>query len=62
MVAAYLEHRDLAGAENEAERFFMNVVLCRVLYSHALVAAPRISLGWPGYVLSLRSWVTRDWE
>ena len=24
----------------------MNVVLCRVLYTHALVAAPRISLGW----------------
>lgn len=46
VVAAYLEHRDQAGAENEAERFFMNVVLCRVLYSHALVAAPRISLGW----------------
>ena len=46
MVAAYLEHRDLAEAENAAERFFMNVVLCRVLYAHALVAAPRISLGW----------------
>jgi hypothetical protein len=24
----------------------MNVVLCRVLYTHALVAAPRMSLGW----------------
>ncbi|MFB7982725.1 hypothetical protein [Streptomyces vinaceus] len=46
VVAAYLEHRDLADAENEAERFFMNVVLCRVLYTHALVAAPRIPLGW----------------
>ncbi|WP_280761904.1 hypothetical protein [Prescottella agglutinans] len=46
VVAAYLEGRDLAEAENEAERFFMNVVLCRVLYTHALVAAPRISLGW----------------
>jgi hypothetical protein len=45
VVAAYLEHRDLAEAENEAERFFMNVVLCRVLYTHALVAAPRIALG-----------------
>ena len=31
VVAAYLEHRDLAGAENAAERFFMNVVLCRVI-------------------------------
>ena len=30
VVAAYLEHRTLAEAENEAERFFMNVVLCRV--------------------------------
>jgi hypothetical protein len=46
VVAAYLEQRDLAEAENAAERFFMNVVLCRVLYTHALVAAPRISLGW----------------
>lgn len=46
VVAAYLEHRELAEAENEAERFFMNVVLCRVLYTHALVAAPRMSLGW----------------
>ena len=47
VVAGYLEHRDLAEAENEAERFFMNVVLCRVLYTHALVAAPRMSLA-PG--------------
>ena len=46
VVAAYLEHRDLAGAENAPERFFMNVVLCRVLYAHALVAAPRLALGW----------------
>jgi hypothetical protein len=46
VVAAYLEHRDLAESENMAERFFMNVVLCRVLYAHALVAAPRLSLGW----------------
>jgi hypothetical protein len=46
VVAAFLDHRDLAEAENAAERFFMNVVLCRVLYAHALVAAPRMSLGW----------------
>jgi hypothetical protein len=46
VAAAYLEHRDLAETENDAERFFMNVVLCRVLYAHALVAAPRIALGW----------------
>ncbi|AQT75733.1 hypothetical protein [Streptomyces sp. fd1-xmd] len=45
VVAAYLENRGLAEAENETERFFLNVVLCRVLYAHALVAAPRISLG-----------------
>ena len=42
VVSAYLEHRELAEAENAAERFFMNVVLCRVLYAHALVAAPRL--------------------
>ena len=46
VVAGYLEHRDLAEAENAAERFFMNVVLCRVLYAHALVAAPKMALGW----------------
>lgn len=46
VVAAYVEHRQLAEAETAAERFFMNVVLCRVLYAHALVAAPRLALGW----------------
>ncbi len=46
VVAAYLENRDLAEAENAPERFFLNVVLCRVLYAHALVAAPRLALGW----------------
>jgi hypothetical protein len=46
VVAAYLEHREQAETENAAERFFMNVVLCRVLFTHALVAAPRLSLGW----------------
>ena len=45
IVAAYLEHRDLAEPESAAERFFMNVVLLRVLYAHSLVAAPRLSLG-----------------
>ena len=53
VAAAYLEHRDLADAENAPERFFMNVVLCRVLYTHALVAAPRMSLGWLGPVAPL---------
>jgi hypothetical protein len=46
VVAAYLEHRDLAEAENRAERFFLNVVLLRVLYAHALVSAPQLALGW----------------
>lgn len=45
IVAAYLEHRELAERENTAERFFLNVVLIRVLYAHALVAAPRLALG-----------------
>jgi hypothetical protein len=41
-----LEHRNLAAAENDPERFFLNVVRCRVLYAHAWAAAPRLSLGW----------------
>ncbi len=45
IVAAYLEHRDLAERESGPERFFLNVVLIRVLYAHALVAAPRLALG-----------------
>jgi hypothetical protein len=45
IVAAYLDLRALAEAENEPERFFLNVVLLRVLYAHALVAAPRLALG-----------------
>jgi hypothetical protein len=45
IVAAYLDHRALAQRENRAERFFLNVVLLRVLYAHALVAAPRLALG-----------------
>jgi hypothetical protein len=45
IVAGYLEHRDFAKAEAEAERFFMNVALVRVLYAHALAAAPRLALG-----------------
>ena len=58
VVAGYLEHRDLAEAENAAERFFMNVVLCRVLFTHTLVAAPQLSLG--GCGRSQRCSVTRD--
>jgi hypothetical protein len=45
IVAGYLEHEGLAEEESAPERFFMNVVLARVLYAHALVAAPRLALG-----------------
>jgi hypothetical protein len=45
IVDGYLEHRGLADAESRSERFFMNVALVRVLYAHALVAAPRLALG-----------------
>src|SRR5207248_10206381 len=34
-----------ADLESPAERFFLNVALLRVLYAHALVAAPRLALG-----------------
>jgi hypothetical protein len=45
IVAGYLEHRNLAEAESAPERFFMNVALARVLYAHALAAAPHLALG-----------------
>ena len=45
IVRAYLEHRRLAEAESPAERFFMNVALVRVLFTHAIVAAPGLALG-----------------
>jgi hypothetical protein len=45
IVGGYLEHEQLAEAEAAPERFFMNVALVRVLYAHALVAAPRLALG-----------------
>ena len=45
IVDGYLEHRSLADAERAPERFFMNVALLRVLYAHALAAAPRLALG-----------------
>ena len=48
IVAGYLEHEELARVESRVERFFLNVVLVRVLYAHALVAAPRLALGWLG--------------
>lgn len=46
IVAGYLAHEDLAVRESRVERFFLNVVLLRVLFAHALVAAPRLALGW----------------
>jgi hypothetical protein len=45
IVNGYLANQDLAVAEGRVERFFLNVVLVRVLYAHALVAAPRLALG-----------------
>lgn len=45
VVSAYLENRQLADLESMPERFFFNVALLRVLFAHALVAAPRLSLG-----------------
>jgi hypothetical protein len=46
IVSAYLDHRDLAERENRVERFFINLVLIRLLYAHALVASPRLALAW----------------
>jgi hypothetical protein len=45
IVGGYLEHWELAEAESAPERFFMNVALGRVLFAHALVAAPRLAAG-----------------
>ncbi|WP_034485331.1 hypothetical protein [Actinomadura oligospora] len=45
VVAGYLENLPLALAELPAERFMMNVALMRVLYTHAMVAHPRLALG-----------------
>ena len=46
IASAYLAHEDLALREVRVERFFINLVLVRVLYAHALVAQPRLALGW----------------
>lgn len=45
-MAGYLETEELAAAEHRVERFFINVVLVRALFAHALVRAPRLALGW----------------
>lgn len=45
IVSAYLANEHLAGQESRGERFFMNLVLVRVLYAHAMVAAPALALG-----------------
>lgn len=46
IASAYLDNEDLAREEGLVERFFINLVLVRVLYAHALVANPRLALGW----------------
>jgi hypothetical protein len=45
IVAGYLEQRPLAADELRAERFMINVALVRVLFAHALAAAPQLALG-----------------
>ena len=45
VVGGYLEHRWLAEFETLAERFFMNVILVRVLFAHALVLDADLALG-----------------
>ena len=53
VVAGYLAHADLAAREAPAERFFMNVVLVRVLYAHALVLDADLALGRFAFVARL---------
>ena len=45
IVSAYLGNQELARHESRVERFFINLVLARVLYAHALVAEPGLALG-----------------
>ncbi|WP_123029055.1 hypothetical protein [Mycolicibacterium stellerae] len=45
IAAGYLDNEALAAEEDRVERFFINVVLVRVLFAHALVAAPQLALG-----------------
>lgn len=53
VVAGYLAHSGLAAREAPAERFFMNVVLVRVLYAHALVVDADLALGRFAFVATL---------
>jgi len=46
IVSAYLAHEEAARQETLVERFFINLVLVRVMYAHALVAQPKLALGW----------------
>jgi hypothetical protein len=61
IVGGYLEHREHADAESAPERFFMNVALVRVLYAHALVAAPRRAWRWGGWLRSVAWSAIRGW-
>ncbi|MER5939557.1 hypothetical protein ABT121_19800 [Streptomyces sp. NPDC001928] len=45
IVAGYLTYEGLAAQEIKVERFMMNVALIRVLYTHAMLANPRLALG-----------------
>ena len=56
IASAYVANEDLARAEGRVERFFINLVLVRVLYAHALVANPRLALGW----LAPGAWLIGD--
>ncbi|MFE5813811.1 hypothetical protein [Streptomyces sp. NPDC056479] len=45
IVAGYLKYESLAAQELKVERFMMNVALLRVLFTHAMLANPRLALG-----------------
>jgi hypothetical protein len=45
IVAGYLRHEVLAAAEQQVERFMINVALLRVLFTHAMLERPRLALG-----------------
>ncbi|HEU5469164.1 MAG TPA: hypothetical protein VFV67_00815 [Actinophytocola sp.] len=57
IVTAYLEHRDLAERESRTERFFLDLMLMRVLYAHALVS--RRGFPWAGSHPSRPRWAIR---